>query len=244
MTRSPEAPERLRDAARTRTEILDIATTEFAAHGYHGARVDEIANLTRTTKRMIYYHFGSKKQLYIAVLERAYVRIRSAERDVNIDNLDPITALRRIAEVTFDHHQAHPDFIRLVSIENIHNAEHVKELATLVDLAGPVTSLLDTILENGRATGLFHHTIDATDVHMMISAFCFFRVANRHTFGAIFGRDLLAPNRHDHYRTMCGDMIVRYLAAQPAQSADPEATTPPTGGRTATRSSSDRRSRR
>jgi AcrR family transcriptional regulator len=206
-------PERLRDAARTRSEILDVATAEFAAHGYHGARVDEIAALTRTTKRMIYYHFGGKKQLYIAVLERAYVRIRSAERDVRVDDLDPVTALRRIAEVTFDHHEAHPDFIRLVSIENIHNAEHVKELVALVDLSGPVISLLDDILEHGRAEKVFRDDVDAIDVHMMISAFCFFRVANRHTFGAIFGRDLVEPDRHDHYRTMCGDMIVRYLAA-------------------------------
>jgi len=210
------APERVRDATRTRTEILDVATAEFAAHGYHGARVDEIAALTRTTKRMIYYHFGGKKQLYIAVLERAYVRIRSAERDVDVADLDPVTALRRIAEVTFDHHEAHPDFIRLVSIENIHNAEHVKELVTLVDLSGPVISLLDDILEHGRETGVFRADIDAIDVHMVISAFCFFRVANRHTFGAIFGRDLIAPERHDHYRTMCGDMIVRYLAADDA----------------------------
>lgn len=213
------APERLRDTARTRADILEVATAEFAAHGYHGARVDEIAALTRTTKRMIYYHFGGKKQLYIAVLEQAYVRIRSAERNVRVDDLDPVTALRRIAEVTFDHHEGHPDFIRLVSIENIHNAEHVKELVTLVDLSGPVVSLLDDILQNGRALGVFRADVDAVDVHMMISAFCFFRVANRHTFGAIFGRDLIEPQRHDHYRQMCGDMIVRYLAVHDPRSS-------------------------
>jgi AcrR family transcriptional regulator len=212
---SAPRPERVRDAARTRSEILDVATAEFAAHGYHGARVDDIASLTRTTKRMIYYHFGGKKQLYIAVLEQAYERIRSAERKVSVDDLDPLTALRRIAEVTFDHHEAHPDFIRLVSIENIHNAEHVKELVTLVDLSGPVISLLDDILKRGRADGVFRTDLDAVDVHMVISAYCFFRVANRHTFGAIFNRDLLDPARRDHYRTMCGDMVVRHLQPQP-----------------------------
>jgi AcrR family transcriptional regulator len=205
--------ERVRDAARTRGEILDVATAEFAAHGYNGARVDEIAALTRTTKRMIYYHFGGKKQLYIAVLERAYARIRTAEQQVNVDHMDPVTALRRIAEVTFDHHEAHPDFIRLVSIENVHHAEHVKELAEMVDLGTPVIRLLDELLDRGRDSGVFRPGIDAIDVHMMISAFCVFRVSNRHTFGAIFGRDLVDPARHDHYRTMCGDMIVRYLAA-------------------------------
>ena len=202
-----------RDSARTRTEILDVATSEFAAHGYAGSRVDEIAALTRTTKRMIYYHFGGKKQLYIAVLERAYTRIRAAEREVKVDDLDPVEALRRVAEVTFDHHGTHPEFIRLVSIENIHNAEHVKELVEMVDLAGPVISLLDGILRRGRARGIFRPDVDAIDVHMMISAFCVFRVANRHTFGTIFGRDLVDASRTDHYRAMCGDMIVRFLAA-------------------------------
>jgi AcrR family transcriptional regulator len=213
--RASTTPERVRDSARTQAEILDVATSEFAAHGYHGARVDEIAALTRTTKRMIYYHFGGKKQLYMAVLERAYVRIRSAEREVHIDDLDPMTAVRRIAEVTFDHHEAHPEFVRLVSIENIHNAEHVKELVKLVDLSGPVITLLDDILKRGRAERLFRDDADAIDVHMMISAFCIFRVANRHTFGAIFGRDLIDPARRDHYRDMCGAMVVRFLERRP-----------------------------
>jgi AcrR family transcriptional regulator len=217
MTAAPDraAPdgtaERVRDAARTRGEILDVATAEFAAHGYNGARVDEIAALTRTTKRMIYYHFGGKKQLYIAVLERAYTRIRSAEQQVNVDQMDPLSAVRRIAEVTFDHHEAHPDFIRLVSIENVHNAEHLKELTATVDLGTTVIRLLDELLERGRASGVFRTDIDAIDVHMMISAFCVFRVSNRHTFGAIFGRDLVDPARHDYYRAMCGEMVARYL---------------------------------
>jgi len=211
--------DRVRDAARTRNEILDVATAEFAAHGYSGARVDEIAALTRTTKRMIYYHFGGKKQLYMAVLERAYREIRSAEQEVKVDHLDPVTAVRRIAEVTFDHHEAHPDFIRLVSIENVHRAEHVREMTRVVDLSTPIIRLLDDILAGGRAQKVFRGDVDSVDVHMMISAFCVFRVANRHTFGAIFGRDLVDPARHDHYRRMCGDMIVGYLCATPTPPA-------------------------
>src|SRR5213080_1741676 len=118
-----KVPERQHDAERTRGEILEVATSEFAAQGFAGARVDEIAARTRTTKRMIYYYFGSKEQLYIAALERAYATIRSLERTIDVDHLGPVAAVRQLAEVTFDHHEAHPDFIRLVSIENIHNAE-------------------------------------------------------------------------------------------------------------------------
>ncbi len=65
-------PDRRRDAERTRGEILEVATREFADRGFAGARVDAIADQTRTTKRMIYYYFGGKEQLYVAVLEQAY----------------------------------------------------------------------------------------------------------------------------------------------------------------------------
>jgi len=210
MTASPPV-ERRRDAERTRAEILTVATAEFADRGYDGARVDEIAARTSTTKRMIYYYFGGKRQLYVAALESAYARIREAEQQVHVDHLGPADAIRRIAEVTFDHHEANPDFIRLVSIENIHRAEHIARLPELVKINTPAVLLLDRILSRGRETGEFRSDVDAIDVHLMISAFCFFRVANQHTFGAIFERDLLDPARRDHYRTMLSDMVVAHL---------------------------------
>ena len=215
MTATEVAPEqashRRRDPERTRNEILAVATEEFAAHGYSGARVDEIAARTRTTKRMIYYYFGGKKQLYVAVLAHAYARIRAAEQSLDVAHLDPATAIRRLAEVTFDHHEAHPDFIRLVSIENIHHGEHIAELPSLVDLNMPAIRLVDDVLARGRAQGIFRADVDAIDVHMLISAFCVFRVANRYTFGTLFGRDLLDPERRDHHRAMLGDLVVNHL---------------------------------
>src|SRR5687768_9121850 len=96
------APGAGRDAVRTRSEILDVATREFADNGYAGARVDEIAAKTRTTKRMIYYYFGSKERLFVAVLEREYARIRGLERDLDVEHLDPAEAVRQLATLTFD----------------------------------------------------------------------------------------------------------------------------------------------
>jgi AcrR family transcriptional regulator len=203
-----------RDAARTRTEILDVATREFADRGYNGARVDEIATKTRTTKRMIYYYFGSKERLFVAVLERAYAGIRAAEQTIEVDHLEPAAAIRRLAELTFDHHESHPDFIRLVSIENIHRAEHLARSTVLSGLANPAIDVLGAILQRGWDAGVFRDDVDALDVHQVISSFCVFRTANRHTFGAIFGRDLLDPARRDHQRRMLGDLVVAYLTAR------------------------------
>jgi AcrR family transcriptional regulator len=202
---------RLRDADRTRRDILDVATAEFAERGYSGGRVDEIAARTRTTKRMIYYYFGSKEGLWIAVLERAYATIRAAEQALDVEHLEPREAVRRLAELTFDHHETHPDFIRLVSIENIHNAEHMRRSDSMTHLNMPALDVIGKILERGRRAGTFRRDVDALDVHMMISAFCFFRVANRGTFGTLFGRDLLDARLRDHHRRMLGDLVVAYL---------------------------------
>ena len=210
---SSQVDERQRDATRTRSEILKVATQEFADRGYNGARVDEIAARTRTTKRMIYYYFGGKRQLYVAVLEQAYAQVRSAERELNVDHLDPVAAIKRLAEVSFDHHEAHVDFIRLVMNENIHRGENIAQLTSLVDLNSPAIELISRILERGRSQGLFRGDVDAIDVHMMISAYCFFRVANRHTFGAIFGRDMLDPKRRNHYKQILGDMVAGHLTS-------------------------------
>ena len=207
-------PERQRDAGRTRMEILEVATREFADQGFAGARVDEIASQTRTTKRMIYYYFGSKEQLFVAVLERAYATIRAAEQTIDVDHLDPAAAIRRLAELTFDHHESHPDFIRLVSIENIHRAEHIAGRDDFAGQNSPVIELIEKILARGRSQGSFRQDVDAVDLHMMISAFCVFRIANRHTFGAIFDRDLTDPALRKRYRKMVGDMVVDYLGTR------------------------------
>lgn len=202
---------RKNDPEGTKRDILAVATEEFATHGLSGARVDAIAERTRTTKRMIYYYFGGKEGLYIAVLEKAYGDIRAIEADLHLENLDPETAIRRLAEFTFDYHDANPNFIRLVSIENIHRAEHIAQSETLRNLNVAVLDTIAGILERGRAQGLFRADVSPVDLHMLISSFCFFRVSNRPTFGTIFRQDLDDPQIRERHKRMIGDAVVRYL---------------------------------
>jgi AcrR family transcriptional regulator len=209
---------RRNDPQRTRQDIIDIATDEFASHGYSGARVDAIAARTNTSKRMIYYYFGGKEQLYLAVLETAYRNIREAESKLDLGSLPPRDAIRRLIEATFDHDENNPNFIRLVSIENIHRGKHLTRLPILQELNANAIGTISDILERGRRDGVFRRDVDPVDLHMAISSFCFFRVANRHTFGSIFGRDLAAPElRATHKRQIC-EMILAYLATASAES--------------------------
>ncbi len=199
------------DPQRTRTDILSIARTEFVEHGLSGARVDAIAERTRTTKRMIYYYFGSKEGLYSAVLEQAYSDIRSAEAMLSLDDVEPITALRRLITFTFDYEDKNPDFVRLIAIENIHQAAFLKQLPKIRRVNADVIAILEAILARGRAAGQFVRQCSAVDVHFMISGLCFYRVSNRHTFGAIFECDLSAPEMRERHKTMIAEAVLGYL---------------------------------
>jgi AcrR family transcriptional regulator len=202
-----------RDAERTRAEVLAVATEVFAESGYSGARVDEIAQRTRTTKRMIYYYFGGKEGLYLAVLENAYRGIREAEQKLQVDHVDPVVAMRRLAELTFDHHLDHQAFIRLVSIENIHRGEFIRQLDSLRSISQPAKSVVDEILARGRDQGAFRDDVDALDVHIVISAYCVFQVANRYTFGHLFDVDMAEPSQRAHLRSVIGDVVVGWLTS-------------------------------
>ncbi|MBK0024416.1 TetR family transcriptional regulator [Ochrobactrum sp. S46] len=211
MALSRTRPARKNDPDATKQNILDVATKEFVDAGFSGARVDAIAERTRTSKRMLYYYFGNKEGLYLAVLEQAYSKIRKLENTLNLSHLEPDAAMRSLVTNTFDHDDANPDFVQLVSIENIHRAEHLKNSELLLAASSGVIHLITDILERGEATGVFTRKIDPVDLHQMISAQCFFRVSNRHTFGAIFGRDLMAEDVRARHREMVADLILAYL---------------------------------
>jgi len=198
---------RTNDPARTMAEILEVATHEFADKGLTGARIDEIAAATRTSKRMIYYYFGSKDGLYLAVLEEAYRRMRSIEADLHLDDLEPVAALRALVEFTYDHHRDNEDFIRLVMSENIHRAEYLRQSKTIRQLNVKAIDSIQQLYERGLAQGLFRPGLDPVDIHAAISALTVFNVSNRYTFGTIFDRD----ERHTPAQTLQREHVVQLI---------------------------------
>jgi AcrR family transcriptional regulator len=211
---SPSAappPKRPYDAQGSMSDILRAATAEFADKGLAGARIDEIAAATRTSKRMIYYHFGSKEGLYLAVLEESYRRIREIESHLNLDDLAPEDALRKLVGFTFDYQQDNEDFIRLVMNENMHRGEFLAQSKTIHELNVPAIDAVGSIYGRGVKAGVFRRGVDPIDLHMSISALCFFNVANRHTFALIFSGDLASPTALRKRRDSIVEMIVRFV---------------------------------
>jgi len=205
-----QGKERPKNAEATRRNILEEAMREFSLSGYSGARVDTIADNTHTSKRMLYYYFESKEGLWLEVLKESYRNIRDLELAFHLEDLPPMLALRKLVELTFDHHAAHPDFIRIIMTENIHQGRHIKDMKELKDLNRPIIDLLTDLCKRGVEEGVFRKDIDPIDLHSHISALSFFNVSNKYTFGFLFDRDFSDKKVHTTRRDDIVDMISRY----------------------------------
>jgi len=191
-----------------REDILTIATQEFAANGLSGANINEIARRTSTSKRMIYFYFGDKEGLYTQVLERVYSRLREAEKTLDVAGLEPVAALRRLTEATFDSHVNNPQFIRLVMIENIHNAAYAGRSGIIPKLNRSIIDKLADVCARGKAAGLLRADADPVELHWMTSSASFYNVSNRATFSVSFGTSLYTEQGQRRIRSRVVDMVL------------------------------------
>jgi AcrR family transcriptional regulator len=198
------------EAESSRANIIAVATEEFAEKGLSGARVDEIAERTSTSKRMIYYYFKSKEGLYRAVLEHCYANVRQIDTSLDLDALPPMEALRELVRVTFDYHSAHPAFVRIVMSENIHQGAHIGHVSSIKLRSRTIISLLQRLIDRGVKSGDFRPHLDPVELHMSISALSFYNVSNRHTFGRVFQRDMTSSAAISRRREQVVELIERW----------------------------------
>jgi AcrR family transcriptional regulator len=203
---------RPQDPEGTRRNILEVASKEFALNGLSGARIDEIAARTRSSKRMIYYYFGDKEGLYLHALENAYRLVREGEAKLDTDGLPPREALRKLVEFTFDHHRQHEEFIRMVMIENIHHGQYLERSDIIREVNKTAIDHIARIYHRGVSDGIFRSGIDPVDLHWEVSALCFFNVSNRATFAKIFDRDLDNEATQARLRRNAVDTILRFVS--------------------------------
>ena len=206
----PELP-RPRDAERSRESILDAARDEFAQHGLGGARMDRIAERAAVNKRLIYYYFGNKDELFLAVLEDAYARIRQAERALHLTELPPVDAVRTLTEFTWNYYLEHPEFLTLLNSENLHRAAHLERSQRVREMNSPLIATLGEILERGRIEGQFRGGVDPVQLYISIAGLAYFYLSNRHTLSAIFGRDLMAPKARAQRLSHMTEVILGYV---------------------------------
>ena len=200
-----------RNAQRNQGRILAAATDEFARYGLGGARVDRIAARAGANKRMLYYYYGNKEDLFLEVLEAAYARIRSAEQGLNLGDLAPEQGMRRLVEFTWDYYLRHPEFLTLLNSENLHQARHLKRSRNVAALHSPFVAMLRDILQRGARAGRFRRGVDPVQLYISIAGLGYFYLGNRHTLSTIFQRDLLAPRHKAERLKHMTALVLGYL---------------------------------
>lgn len=200
---------REQNAQNTRDAILRAAIKVFAKHGYEGGSVEKISSAAQSYDRMIYYYFGSKEGLFIAVIEEIYRRMNEAEEKLALDVSRPVEALQQVIHFVLDYYRQHPEFVTLLNTENLHKGRHIVKSLRAREYSSPAISILGQVLESGAAQGVFRRDLITRDVYLLIAATGYFYMSNRHTLSAFLGESLEAPEAVAHWKEFVIDTVLR-----------------------------------
>lgn len=194
----------------TRQKILDAGEKAFSEKGLFGSRVDEISADAGINKRMIYEHFGSKENLYIAVLEMVYRRMADTEKELLIRELNPIEAIKAVISHYFSFLSQNSSFVKMVMWENINEAQFLKQ-SEAGSIKGTAIEVMRSKIEQGIKLGLFRPDIDVVPVVVCINMFCFSCFSNVYTMANIMKTDFTDSSTLEIYRGIVTEMILNYL---------------------------------
>jgi AcrR family transcriptional regulator len=186
----------------TRERLLASAKAEFAQHGFAGARVDRIVAKAGANSRMLYHHFGSKREIYVAVLEDALADLRRHELKFDVDHADPLEGLLQLFDFMNDHFESNQALVSLFRNENVLKARFMRTSARIREMSSPVLAMISRLIESGRAQGRLAANLDPLRIYVLMLALCQFHLSNMHTLSFIFDEDLSttswrAARKHD-----------------------------------------------
>lgn len=210
MTKKPAKPI-TRDPEKSRANILQAARTEFARSGLDGARVDQIAKMAGINKRMLYHYFGNKDDLFCAVLEANYAHKRDSEKALELEQEEPVEAIRKLIALTWDYYLQYPEFLTLLNSANLHQAKHLKKSTEIRKMHTPFVSMIKGVLDKGVSKKIFKKNVDPAQLYISIAGLSYFYLSNQYTLSAIFGRNLLAPATRKERLAHMTDVVLSYL---------------------------------
>lgn len=209
------APARKRNPVQSRDRILRAARDEFAQHGFAGARIDRIVRKAGSNPRMIYHYFGSKSELYVAVLEAALGDLRAQELRLDVEHLDPLEGLVQLFDFMNDHFEGNLSLVRLLTNENLQNAKLLRTSKRIREMSSPVLSMISRFIARGEAEGMLAPDLDPLRVYVMMVALSQFHLSNVHTLSVIFDRDLSDPLWRAARRADAHRMLAAYFRRPP-----------------------------
>lgn len=199
-------------AQATRDGILKAATKVFAKYGFDGGSVEKISSAAKSVDRMLYYYFGNKEGLFIAVIEDMYRQMNEAEAQLDLNTAQPVQALKDVIAFVLNYYRRHPEFVTLLNTENLHQGRHIVKLDQAAQYSSPAIAVIRRILQTGVQQGLFRQDVVARDVYLLIVSTGYFYMSNRFTLSAFMGEDLQAPPAFEHWQHFVTDTVLRTVS--------------------------------
>ena len=215
----PQRRTGVREAAAqaTRDSILKSATKVFARYGYDGGSVEKISKAAKSYDRMIYYYFGSKEGLFIAVLEGIYQRMDDAEAAIALDASRPVEAFTEVIRFVLGYYRKNPEFVTLLNTENLHKGRHISKSLRAREYSSRAVAIIAEILASGAAQGLFRKDLVARDIYLLIASTGYFYTSNRHTLTAFLGEPMESPEAVAHWEDFVIETLLRTVRADEPQ---------------------------
>lgn len=202
---------RIRNPEKTQQRIIDAAIDEFTERGFDGARIDAIAEQSQTNKSLIYKYFTSKDELYIASLSNTYEKLRASQHEIDLDESDPLSSMRKLVESTFNTFADNPRIVRMMTHENVQNARFLKQALSIKLLYTPLLDKLERVIASGQGKGIFRSNIDLKHLYISVSALGYFYFSNTHTLSIVLDEDFQSSKHIEEQREQAVEMVLSYL---------------------------------
>ena len=219
--KKPPVKQAKRDPEATRARILNVAVAEFAANGYSGVRIDQLALHSKANVRMIYYYFGGKEKLYIEVLEYTLGKLREEELTLDFSTLQPLDGLMRMFDFLDCHFSAHPELMNLLSSENLNRARFMKKSSVIPAISSPMMWQITSVLQRGAKDGTVRAGIDPLHLYVTFVSLSYFHKSNAYTLSWIFETDMHGQQWKADHRRQTQQMLLQYLTSPSASARQP-----------------------
>lgn len=203
---------RPRRPAGTRAALLAAATELFAAHGFDGVSVSDIAEKAGVNRAMISYHFGGKRDLYATILAATFQEIvADVERIAGSAAPAPQVLRAIVAAIGDAATHRHPHFCTMMLREVLTGGQHM-QTAVLAQPAR-VLAAVQRVVERGVREGAFR-PVDPLLTHLsLVGSLVFF-------FATTGFRQRVIPDRRPPdgatYVKHLQDLIIEGLATRDA----------------------------
>jgi TetR/AcrR family transcriptional regulator len=214
----PRAAERTRDAERSRDAILAAAEKLFADRGYDGASLGEIAAEAGLSRGTPSYFFGSKEELYVDVLNRAFAARQAATEkafepvhewcaNAGRDLSDLRAALASAADDYLRFLARQPSFVTLIVQEELGGGRRLQARAVR---STAMQDAFEALRRSGRRRGL--RAFDVGDAVLLFVVLTFAPVSYRNTLLRSVGRDLNTPAGRRRHVRLAVDQLMHLIA--------------------------------